>query len=134
LKTKHCTCREGKPDPLCPVGEVVGPHAPPNPFERRLLPDRRRPHWEVLEVPVPIEFLSGKLGIAHGQLPAGLLLLVSGDGARHVFVVGNVNLFGGGGACDGCASPAVVLAISHDLVPLAQALGTAACGSVEATP
>jgi len=128
---KNCTCTAAVIDRECPVGEVVGIHAPGNgPDERRRIPDRRRPRWEVFDEPVPLGRLHEHLGVQRDALPAGLLVRVrmetADGGVDQVLLIGSVNAIGG--LCDDCACQGDVLAVSHDLVPLVRALGVPAAG------
>lgn len=140
---KTCTCTAVCVDPGCPVGVVVGRHAPgPTPDDRRRLPDRRRPRWQVFDQPIPLSVLHQHLGVGLDELPAGLLLLVriavDEDGAParredgggktvdRVLLVGSMNAIGG--LCGECACAGEVLAISHDLVSLVCSLGVPPAG------
>jgi hypothetical protein len=112
----------------------VGIHAPGNgPEERRRIPDRRRPRWEVFDGPVPLGRLHEHLGVRRDALPAGLLIRMkveTPDGrVERVLLIGSVNAIGG--LCDDCACQGDVLAVSHDLVPLVRALGVPAAGVPE---
>jgi hypothetical protein len=129
---KNCTCTAAVIDPACPVGEIVGIHAPGNgPEERRRVPDRRRPRWEVFDEPVPLGRLHEHLGVRRDALPAGLLIRVRMEtpdgGGERVLLIGSVNAIGG--LCDDCACQGDVLAVSHDLVPLVRALGVPVFGA-----
>ncbi len=140
---KNCTCTAAATDPACPVGEVVGIHASGvGPEERRSIPDRRRPRWQVFDDPVPLGQLHEQLGVRRDALPAGLLIRVRMEVAdpdappgdrlaamkvvEHVLLIGSVNAIGG--LCDDCACRGDVLAVSYDLVPLVRALGVPAAG------
>jgi len=138
---RTCTCSEMTVDSECPVGKVVGAHGPGAALdERRRLPDRRRPRWQVFDEPVPFAHLHQHLGVRSDALPAGALLRVrmevldrDGDGppfprkaVETLVLIGSVNAIGG--ICSDCACQGEVLAISYDLVPLVRALGIPAAG------
>jgi hypothetical protein len=138
---KVCTCTAMGADPECAVGKVVGTHGPGAEIdERRRVPDRRRPRWQVFDEPVPFAQLHQHLGVRFDALPAGVLLRVrievldrDREGppfprklVETQILVGSVNALGA--QCGDCACRGEVLAISYDLVPLVHALGVPAAG------